>query len=131
MGTSSRGVSRWQTWCVRHFAALVCCLLVVSHGNAVAAVIEGDEVARWTETAQDRLLESSNSGSVADEVHEFALQEGSDSTVSEVDEDGCDCEPRSQWKKVVVVAVAFVLILLAAWHYRNKPDDAGWTETSG
>ena len=115
---------------MRHFAALVCCLLVVSHGSAVAAVTEGDEVARWTETAQERLLESSNSGSVADQVHEFALQEGSDSAVSEVNEDGCDCGPRSHWKKVVVVAVAFVLILLAAWHSRNKPDDAGSEETS-
>ena len=116
---------------MRHFAALVCCLLAVSHGTAVAAVTEGDEVASWTETAQERFLESSNRESVADQVVEFALQEGSDSAVSEVDEDGCDCEPRSQWKKVVVVAVAFVLIVLAALRSKNKPDDAGWTETSG
>ncbi len=116
---------------MRHVAALVCCLLAVSHGTAVAAVTEGDEVARWTETAQERLLESSNSASVADQVHEFALQEGSDSAVSEVNEDGCDCEPRSQWKKVVVVAVAFLLILLAAWRSKNKPDGAGSEETSG
>ncbi|MEG3596393.1 MAG: hypothetical protein VX360_05015 [Actinomycetota bacterium] len=102
----------------------------MSHGTAVAAVTEGDEVTRWTETAQERLFESSNMESVADQVLEFALQQGSDSTVSEVDEDGCDCEPRSQWKKVVVVAVAFVLILLAAWRSKNKPDDTGWTETS-
>ena len=115
---------------MRHFAALVCCLLVVSHGSAGAAVTEGDEVAKRTEAAQERFLESSNMGLASDEVLEFALQQGSDSAVSEVDEDGCDCEPRSQWKKVVVVAVAFVLILLAAWRSKNKPDDAGWTETS-
>ena len=73
---------------------------------------------------------SSASESAADQVLEFALQEGSDSTVSDVDEDICDCGPRSHWKKAIVVAIAFLLILLATWHSRPKPDDTGWKETS-
>jgi len=115
---------------VRHFAALVCCLLVVSHGNAVSAVIEGNEALERIETAEERFLEASNSGSASDEVLEFVLQEGSDSAVSEVDEDVCDCGPRSHWKKTIVVAIAFLLILLAAWYSRSKSDGADCEETS-
>ena len=115
---------------MRHFAALICFLLAVSHGSAVSAVIEGNEVLERIETAQERFVGSSNSGPASDQVLEFALQEGSDSAVSEVDEDVCDCGPRSHWKKAIVVAIAFLLILLATWHSRHKPDDTGWKETS-
>ena len=115
---------------MRHFAALVCFLLAVSHGSAVSAVIEGNKALERIETAEERFLEASNSGPASDEVLEFALQEGSDSAVSEVDEDACDCGPKSHWKKGVVVAIAFLLILLATWHSRNKPDDTGRKETS-
>ena len=115
---------------MRHFVALVCFLLAVSHGSAVSAAIEGNEALERIETAEERFLEASHSGPASDEVLEFALQEGSDSAVSEVDEDACDCGPKSHWKKGVVVAIAFLLILLATWHSRNKPDDIAWKETS-
>ena len=92
---------------MRHFVALICFLLAVSHGSAVSAVIEGNEVLERIETAQERFVGSSNSGPASDEVLEFALQEGSDSAVSEVVEDACDCGPKSHWKKGVVVALAF------------------------
>ena len=115
---------------MRHFAALICFLLAVAHGSAVSAVIEGNEARERIEIAQERFVGSSASESAADQVLEFALQEGSDSTVSDVDEDICDCGPRSHWKKAIVVAIAFLLILLATWHSRHKPDDTGWKETS-
>ena len=115
---------------MRHFVALVCFLLAVSHGSAGSAVIEGNEALKRVETVQERFLESSNSGAASDQVLESALQEGSGSAVSEVDEDACDCGPKSHWKKGVVVAIAFLLILLATWHSRNKPDDTGRKETS-
>ncbi|MBA50918.1 MAG: hypothetical protein CL456_02210 [Acidimicrobiaceae bacterium] len=115
---------------MRHFAALACFLLAMSHGNAVSAAIEGNEALKRVETVQERFLESSNSGAASDQVLEFALQEGSGSAVSEVDEDVCDCGPKSHWKKAIVVAIAFLLILLATWHSRNKPDDIAWKETS-
>ena len=102
----------------------------MSHGNAVSAAIEVNEVLKRVQTGQERFLESSNSGSASDQVLESALQEGSGSAVSEVEEDACDCEPTSHWKKGVVVAIAFLLILLATWHSRNKPDDTAWKETS-
>ena len=102
----------------------------MSHGNAVSAAIEVNEVLKRVQTGQERFLESSNSGSASDQVLESALQEGSGSAVSEVDEDACDCGPKSHWKKGVVVAIAFLLILLATWHSRNKPDDTGRKETS-
>ena len=115
---------------MRHFAALACFLLAMSHGNAVSAAIEGNEALKRVETVQERFLESSNSGAASDQVLESALQEGSGSAVSEVEEDACDCGPTSHWKKGVVVAIAFLLILLATWHSRNKPDDTAWKETS-
>ena len=115
---------------MRHFAALICFLLAVSHGSAVSAVIEGNEVLERIETAQERFVGSSNSGPASDQVLELVLQEGSDSAVSEVDEDVCDCGPRSHWKKAIVVAIAFLLILLATWHSRSKPDGADCQEPS-
>ena len=102
----------------------------MSHGSAVSAVIEGNEARERIETAQERFVGSSNSGPASGQVLESALQEGSGSAVSEVDEDACDCGPTSHWKKGVVVAIAFLLILLATWHSRNKPDDTGRKETS-
>ena len=69
---------------MRHFAALICFLLAVSHGSAVSAVIEGNEARERIETTQERFVGSSASESAADQVLEFALQEGSDSTVSDV-----------------------------------------------